>query len=164
MQNAHERLRRRIIEENSRFSRYFKSLSVHIFTVPKNSMRMRTIQMLGDKEQILTQITRIQAGQYSVDDGRFIIKQGADWFVIDATGSHDFGPVPTLQSAKQYVNSRSTPLGMHNFGSQYGRRQSKKEFSAYLASEAKNGNPMPAILWFVVLSVVCALLFIVRGY
>jgi len=33
----------------------------------------------------------------------------------------------------------------------HGRRQSKNEFNAYLASEAKNGNPMPAILWFIVL-------------
>ena len=112
----------------------------------------------------MTKVTRIQAGQYAVDDGRFIIKQGSGWLVVDSNGSHDFGPVPTLQSAKQYVISGSTPLGLHNSVSHYGRRQSKKEFNAYLASEAKNGNPMPAILWFVVLSVVCVVLFAVRGY
>lgn len=50
-----------------------------------------------------------------MDDGRFIVKQGSGWIVLDANGSHDFGPVPTLAAAKQYVESGTTPLGQHNF-------------------------------------------------
>ncbi|MEI2565293.1 hypothetical protein V7T16_16500 [Vibrio metoecus] len=112
----------------------------------------------------MANLTRIQAGQYSVDDGRFIVKQGSGWLVLDANGSHDFGPVPTLASAKQYVESGTTPLGQHNLSTKHGRRQSKKEFNSYLASEAKNGNPMPAILWFIVLFIVCGVVFAVRGH
>ncbi|ELA8152012.1 hypothetical protein ABXX67_004733 [Vibrio parahaemolyticus] len=113
---------------------------------------------------ILAKVTRIQAGQYSVDDGRFIVKQGSGWLVLTANGSHDFGPVPTLASAKQYVESETTPLGQHNLSTKHGRRQSKKAFNSYLASEVKNGNPMPAILWFIVLFIVCGVAFAVRGH
>ncbi|HHG3224531.1 TPA: hypothetical protein ACPVYE_000989 [Vibrio parahaemolyticus] len=74
----------------------------------------------------MAKVTRIQAGQYSVDDGRFIVKQGSGWLVLTANGSHDFGPVPTLASAKQYVESGTTPLGQHNLSTKHGRRQSKK--------------------------------------
>ena len=112
----------------------------------------------------MTKVTRIQAGQYAVDDGRLIIKQGSGWLVVDSNGSHNFGPVPTLTSAKQYVELGTTPLGQHNFATKHGRKQSKKEFNAYLASEAKNGNPMPAILWFVVLLIFFGVMFAIRGY
>ncbi|EGQ9167605.1 hypothetical protein F7U82_25650 [Vibrio parahaemolyticus] len=99
-----------------------------------------------------------------MDDGRFIVKQGSGWLVLTANGSHDFGPVPTLASAKQYVESETTPLGQHNLSTKHGRRQSKKAFNSYLASEVKNGNPMPAILWFIVLFIVCGVAFAVRGH
>ncbi|HHB1594466.1 hypothetical protein ACPV5J_12045 [Vibrio rotiferianus] len=112
----------------------------------------------------MTRVTRIQAGQYAVNDGRFIVKQGASWVILNSNGTLEFGPVPTLNSAKQYVQNGTTPLGQHNLGSKYGRRQSKKEFNAYLAAEAKNGNPMPAILWFVCVFVICVLAFVVRGH
>ncbi|TBP80331.1 hypothetical protein [Klebsiella quasipneumoniae] len=112
----------------------------------------------------MAKVTRIQGGQYAEDDGRFIVKNSSGWLVVDANGSHDFGPVPTLTAAKQYVESGTTPLGQHNFSTNYGRRQSKKEFNAYLASEAKNGNPLPAILWFIVLCIICGVVLAVRGY
>ncbi|KKD61681.1 hypothetical protein RN22_04555 [Grimontia sp. AD028] len=99
-----------------------------------------------------------------MEDGRFIVKQGSGWLILDANGSHDFGPVPTLKAAKQYVESGTTPLGQHNHSTKYGRRQSKKEFNAYLASEAKNGNPMPLILWLVFLFIICGVTFAVRGH
>lgn len=47
-----------------------------------------------------------------MDDGRFIVKNSSGWLVVDANGSHDFGPVPTLTAAKQYVESGTTPLGV----------------------------------------------------
>lgn len=112
----------------------------------------------------MAKVTRIQAGRYAVNDGRFIVKQGSGWLVVDANGSHDFGPVPTLSSAKQYVESGTTPLGQHNFSTKHSRRQSKKEFNAYLASEAKNGNPMPAIIWLLVIFIICGVVFVIRGY
>ncbi|MDU3460106.1 MAG: hypothetical protein E7F48_10240 [Streptococcus oralis] len=56
-------------------------------------------------------MTRIQAGQYAVDDGRFIVKNSSGWLVVDVNGAHDFGPVPTLAVAKQYVESGTVPLG-----------------------------------------------------
>ncbi|PLG62800.1 hypothetical protein B6J11_14805 [Klebsiella pneumoniae] len=55
----------------------------------------------------MAKVTRVQAGQYSVDDGRFIIKNSSGWLVVDARGSHDFGPVSTLAAAKQYVGGVS---------------------------------------------------------
>ncbi|SBO11668.1 hypothetical protein VME0621_03804 [Vibrio mediterranei] len=99
----------------------------------------------------MTTVSRIKAGQYSVSDGRFIIKQGSSWYIIQGNGDHDFGPVPTLAAAKSYVSTGSIPLGNHNRASQHSRRQSKKEFNAHLAAEAKNGNPAPLILWVLVL-------------
>ena len=115
-------------------------------------------------EQTLAKVTRIQAGRYAVDDGRCIIKNNSGWLIVDANGAHDFGPVPTLAAAKEYVESGTVPLRQHNFSTSHGRRQSKKEFNAYLASEAKNGNPMPAILWIIVLCILCGIVVAVRGY
>lgn len=74
----------------------------------------------------LAKVTRIQAGQYAVDDGRFIVKNSSGWLVVDVNGTHDFGPVPTLAAAKQYVESGAVPLGQHNLSTVHGRRQSKK--------------------------------------
>lgn len=112
----------------------------------------------------MARVTRIQAGKYAVGDGRFIVKNNSGWLVVDVNGVHDFGPVPTLAAAKQYVESGTVPLGQHNLSTTYSRRHSKKEFNAYLASEARNGNPMPAILWIIVLCIICGVVLAVRGY
>lgn len=112
----------------------------------------------------MTKVKRVNPGQYNVDDGRIIIKSGSAWYILSESGKHEFGPVPTLKSAKQYVEFGTTPLGEHNTGSKYGKRQSKKEFNAYLASEAKNGNYAPAIIWFLILFVVVIIVVKVRGY
>ncbi|MEG1226941.1 MAG: hypothetical protein RSD83_20465 [Hafnia sp.] len=74
----------------------------------------------------MAKITRIQAGRYAVDDGRCIIKNNSGWLIVDANGAHDFGPVPTLAAAKEYVESGTVPLRQHNFSTSHGRRQSKK--------------------------------------
>ncbi|EOJ0060497.1 hypothetical protein ACWKM5_004157 [Cronobacter turicensis] len=119
---------------------------------------------IGYQEQKMANVTRIKAGQYSVGDGRFIVKNSSGWLIIDANGAHDFGPVPTLAAAKQYVESGTVPLGQHNYSTRHGRRQSKKEFNAYLASEAKNGNLIPVILWGIFLCIICGIVLAVRGY
>lgn len=112
----------------------------------------------------MAKVTRIQAGHYAVDDGRIIVKNSSGWLVVDANGAHDFGPIPTLAAAKHYVEFGTVLLGQHDFSTTHSRRQSKKEFNAYLASEAKNGNPMPAILWVIVLCIICGVVLAVRGY
>lgn len=112
----------------------------------------------------MAKVTRIEAGHYAVDDGRNIVKNSSGWLVVNANGAHDFGPVSTLAAAKQYVVSGTVPLGQHNLSTAHCRRQSKKEFNAYLASEAKNGNPMPAVLWVIVLCVICGVVLAFRGY
>lgn len=109
-------------------------------------------------------VKRIQAGQYSVSDGRYIIKEGSSWYVLNSEQKHDFGPLPTLAAAKQYVTNGTTPIGEHNLASNHGRRQSKKEFNAYLASEVENGNPGPAIIYALAIVAICVLFFVVRGY
>jgi hypothetical protein len=108
-------------------------------------------------------VKRIQAGQYSVSDGRFIIKDGSGWYVLNSESGHDFGPVPTLASAKEYVINGTVSLSEHNQSAKHGRRQSKKEFNAYLASEAKNGNYEPAIIWFVVMFIATIFFAIIQA-
>ncbi|PLG62804.1 hypothetical protein B6J11_14765 [Klebsiella pneumoniae] len=63
-----------------------------------------------------------------------------------------------------HVECGTTPLGQHNISTGHGRRQSRKEFNAYLASEAKNGNHLPIVLWLVVLCIICGVVLAVRGY
>jgi len=109
-------------------------------------------------------VKRIQAGQYTVSDGRYIIKDGSSWYVLNNDEQHDFGPLLTLAAAKQYVTNGTTPIGEHNLSSKHGRQQSKKEFNAYLASEVKNGNSGPAILYILAMVVVCVFVLVVRGY
>lgn len=109
-------------------------------------------------------VKRIQAGQYSVSDGRFIIKDSSSWYVLNNKQQQDFGPLPTLAAAKQYVNSGTTPIGEHNLASKHGRQQSKKEFNAYLASETENGNPVPTILYVLAMVAICVFALVVRGY
>ncbi|WP_231556938.1 hypothetical protein [Aeromonas sp. L_1B5_3] len=109
-------------------------------------------------------VKRIQAGKYSVSDGRTIVKDGSSWYVLNNDGKHDFGPLPTLAAAKQYVSDGTTPTGEHNYATKYGKRQSRKEFNAYLASEAKNGNIGPLIFYLLVMLVICIFFFVVRGY
>lgn len=55
-------------------------------------------------------VTKIKAGHYSVGDGRRIIKSGAQWYIYKGNGEIDFGPVPTLASAKEYVSTGSISL------------------------------------------------------
>lgn len=100
-------------------------------------------------------VKRIEAGSYSVSDGRSILKDGAGWYVVAEDGSHDFGPLTTLAAAKEYVQTGIAPLGQHNSASSHGRKQAKKEFNAYLASEAKDGNYAPAILYSAVVLALC---------
>ena len=106
----------------------------------------------------MTTITRIKAGQYSVSDGRFIIKSGSGWLIVNNDGQHEFGPVPTLTIAKEYVQTGQVSLGHHSLASKHGRRQSKKEFNAYLAAEAKSGNYAPAVIWFSIM-IILGILF-----
>lgn len=94
-------------------------------------------------------VKRIEAGKYIVSDGRLIIKDGKSWYILKKDGGLDFGPVTTLSSAKEYVQTGVCLVGQHNLGSSYGRRQSKKEFYANLASEGRQGNYAPAIIYFI---------------
>ena len=110
----------------------------------------------------MAQVTRIQAGQYSVSDGRQIIRDGSGWYVIDCEGNHDFGPLITLALAKEYVTTGNISLGQHNLGSKHGQHQSKKEFNAYLAAEAKNGNYVPVIIWFSVMFVIAIFMLVIQ--
>lgn len=107
-------------------------------------------------------ISRIEAGHYSVSDGRLIIKKGSDWYILTSEGKHDFGPVTTLVSAKEYVTTGSVHLGQHSPASRHGRRQSRKEYNAYLASEAKQGNYGPLILTLLAMGVVALLIELVK--
>ena len=59
----------------------------------------------------MASISRMKAGQYSVSDGRIIVKQGSSWYVLTKSGNNEFGPVTTLNAASQYVNSSSVPIG-----------------------------------------------------
>ncbi|MBT1065485.1 hypothetical protein KJY73_18000 [Bowmanella sp. Y26] len=107
----------------------------------------------------------LKAGQYAVSDGRFIVKQGTSWYVLDADCEIELGLLPTLASAKEYIADGVTSLGHHNSSpSPCGNRQRKKEFNAYLASEAKSGNYVPAILWLSVMFAICIFFLVVRGY
>ncbi|WP_320151112.1 hypothetical protein [uncultured Tolumonas sp.] len=109
-------------------------------------------------------VKKIEAGKYSVSDGRFIVKNGSGWFVLSNEGKTDFGPLPTLALAKEYVANGTTSLTDHNHASTYGRRQSKKEFNAYMASEAKNGNLGPLFIYIILLLAICVFFLVVRGY
>ncbi|WP_045858722.1 DUF2487 family protein [Teredinibacter purpureus] len=111
----------------------------------------------------MVSVKRIEAGNYSVSDGRSILKDGSGWYVLAEDGGHDFGPVTTLTAAKEYVETGIVPLSQHNFGSAYGRRQSKKEFNAYLASEAEQGNYGPAILYTLAVVVVVILFAFIKN-
>lgn len=109
-------------------------------------------------------ISRIRAGQYLVSDGRFILKDGSRWYVVSEEGEIDFGPVTTLAAAKEYVAYGNVPMGQHNTATAYGRRQSKKEYSAYLAAETKKGNYGPLIISLLVFFVVFILMLLIRGH
>ena len=101
----------------------------------------------------MTKVTRLEAGRYSVSDGRFILKNGSNWFVVDQNGNHDFGPLPTFASAKEYVLTGSlTPKNIHS-PTTYSKKQSKKQFNAYIAAEAKKGNTGPLIIYIIVMIV-----------
>ena len=112
----------------------------------------------------MTSVKRIEAGQYSVSDGRSIVKEGSSWYVLKTDGTSEFGPLPTLARAKEYVTEGTISVGNHNLASKHGRGQSKKEFNAYLASEAKNGNSGPLIIYVLLMVAICIFFLVVRGY
>ena len=70
---------------------------------------------------------------------------------LSSDGNVDFGPVPTLTAAKEYVSSGGIILNEHNINSAYGKGQSKKEYNAYLAAEAKRGNFIPLLVTLIAL-------------
>lgn len=111
----------------------------------------------------MTSVSKIEAGFYAVSDGRAIVKDGQSWFVLNVDGSRDFGPLPTLKSAKEYVGTGTISGSQQNLATSYGRRQSKREFNSYLAAEAKSGNYWPVILWFVVVGAFLFLMSLLRG-
>lgn len=85
-------------------------------------------------------------------------KEGGGWYVLDSEGNVELGNLPTLSSTKEYVTNGVTSLGNHNSSaSSHSKSQRKKEFNAYLAFEAKNGNYLPVVLWFIVLIAVAVL-------
>ncbi|WP_228730362.1 hypothetical protein [Shewanella yunxiaonensis] len=63
----------------------------------------------------MTSVKRIEAGQYSVSDGRFIVKHGSSWYVLKSDGTIDFGPLSTLATEKEFVTEGITSVGNHNF-------------------------------------------------
>ncbi len=109
-------------------------------------------------------VSRIEAGRYAVSDGRLIIKDGSNWFIISNDGKQYFGPVTTLAAAKEFVETGTLPIGQHNGGSAYGRRQSKKELNAYMAAEAKRGNFGPLIIYMLLIGGVLLLFFIIEKH
>lgn len=111
----------------------------------------------------MTEVKRIEAGQYQVSDGRFIIKSGSNWYVVNSQGEIELGPLPTLAAGKKYVTEGRTSIGNHTIASQNGRKQSRKEFNAYLASETKRGNYLPVVIWGALLVVFVALLELARS-
>ena len=98
-------------------------------------------------------VKKIKAGYYLSSDGRQIIKKGSGWYILKDDGNVDFGPVPTLTAAKEYVSSGGIILNEHNINSAYGKGQSKKEYNAYLAAEAKRGNFIPLLVTLIALFV-----------
>ena len=96
-------------------------------------------------------LKKIEAGHYLSSDGRHLIKKGSGWHILKGDGNVDFGPVPTLTAAKEYVSSGSIILNEHNMNSTYGKGQSKKEYNAYLAAEAKRGNFIPLLVTLITL-------------
>lgn len=111
----------------------------------------------------MTKVIRLEAGRYSVSDGRFIIKNGSNWFVLNHDGNHDFGPLPTFAAAKEYVTTGSvTPKPIHNPTS-YSKKQSKKQFNAYIASEAKRGNKGPLIIYIILMIVMFIFTIVIQA-
>lgn len=79
-------------------------------------------------------------------------RKGWSWVVCAKQWcGHDFGLLPTLASGKDYVINATVSLTEHNLSTKHGRRQNKKEFNGYLASEAKNGNYEPIIIWLIII-------------
>lgn len=93
----------------------------------------------------MTTITQIQEDKFSVSDGRSIIKEGANWYVLNEEGRSDFGPVTSFDSVIDYIDS---PL-------------STQKNDLVPQDHANKG---PAVLWAVVMLVVCLLLLFIRNY
>lgn len=100
-------------------------------------------------------ITQIQTDKYSVSDGRSIIKEDSNWYVMSATGESDFGPAPTLSSAKEYVMNSFTTT-QKNLAEDLPKQP--------LTADEQKANKGPAMLWAAVMVVVCVCLLIIRNY
>ncbi|MBB1332098.1 MULTISPECIES: hypothetical protein [Pseudoalteromonas] len=98
----------------------------------------------------MNKVTRIESGKYSVSDGRFIVKSGSSWYVLQEDGNNDFGPLPTLSIAKEYVTTGTIESKEPNRSTQHTRRQSRKAFHAHIAAESKNGNQGPLIIYIII--------------
>lgn len=98
----------------------------------------------------MSKIARIEAGKYSVSDGGFIVKSGSNWYVLQNDGNNDFGPLPTLAIAKEYVTTGTVEAKEPNRLTQHTRRQSRKAFHAHIAAESKNGNQGPLIIYIII--------------
>jgi len=95
----------------------------------------------------MTTITQIQEGKYAVSDGRSIIKDGINWYVINKEGSSDFGPVASFDAAKDFIE------------------QSSSHAEAPVPEKNKMAaNKGPATLWAMVMLAVCLLLLFIRNY
>lgn len=111
----------------------------------------------------MTTLKKLEAGFYETADGKFIKKESSGWYVLNSNMNVEFGPLSTLNSAKEYIQTDNVSIGSHNLGTKHGRRQGKKDFYAHLASESKNGNLGPAILYFLVMLAI-AIFFTVMKY
>jgi len=91
-------------------------------------------------------ITQINNDQYTVSNGDSIIKKTDGWYVMNKAGMTNVGPLPTLEAAKQYVDSDDS------------------ESIEGLTPEDHKIDKGPAILWGVVMLCVCLLLLFIRNY
>jgi len=91
-------------------------------------------------------ITQINNDQYTVSNGDSIIKKTDGWYVMSKTEIANIGPLPTLEAAKQYVDSDDS------------------ESTEGLTTEDHKIDKGPAILWGVVMLCVCLLLLFIRNY
>jgi len=91
-------------------------------------------------------ITQIKNDQYTVSNGDSIIKKTDGWYVMSKAGVTNVGPLPTLEAAKEYVDSNDS------------------DPQEELTPEDHKIDKGPAILWGVVMLSVCLLLLFIRNY
>lgn len=83
-------------------------------------------------------ITQTNESQFNVSDGRSIIKDTNDWYVMSKEGNAEYGPVSSFESAKQYIEDPESDMQPHS-------------------------DKRPAMLWAVVMLIVCMLLLLLRN-